>query len=267
MKTALTILLLCLCLATVSLKSQTAPVTAAGLITNATTVPGATIVPITVKYFTGIGYFNLTLRYKASLDETHLLDLTFTYRASTAALTWITSGTNCEYKKYDNGAYILLNDSPETSYYINGAISNRAAPVTYAPVILNPAAGNITLPVTVDNFSAIAAITLNLEYDQAVLTYLDCVPNPNLGGGFAAAASMGPNGKMQLIISCYGTDTLLTLTNGSALFTLSFNYSNTTGTWSGLDWLESGTSCDYADSKANPLIDSPTATYYHNGLI
>jgi len=306
MKNIANFLLILFCFLTFSSKSQNAPVTTAGIVTNATTAPGAVVVPITVKNFVSIGSFTLTLRYKASLvtyvstaphpsfpgmtitnsvagtvgkiiinwpqtpggitlpDETHLLDLTFTYISSTSLLNWFyTSGNVCQYYKYSNGSYILLNDNPKSSYYINGGISNRGAPVTYAPVITDPSPGNIAVPITVNNFTSVGAMSLNLEYNQAVLTYMNCTPYSGLGGTFDAGAQMGPNGKMLVTVSWFGS---ASLPNGTAVFTINFSYSSANGSCSGLDWYENGTSCQYGDG-INALLDSPTADYYHNGLI
>jgi len=292
------------------LMSQNAPITTAGYITNATTGPGAVIVPVTVKDFANIGAFKLTLIYKSSYvsyvgftphpslpgmtvantvvgtvgkliitwpetaggvtlpDESQLLSLTFTYISSTSYLNWSTnSDSDCYYKKYSGGSYILLSDNPATTYYINGGISNRGAPVTSAAVIANPAPGTISVPLTVNNFTSIGVVNLNLEYNPSVLTYQNCTMNGSLGGsGTIGGTNPGTDGKLLVTISwtIFGG---VSLPNGSTLATIVFTYSNTNGTWSGLDFYETGTSCEYADQFANPLIDSPTSDYYHNGLV
>jgi PKD repeat protein len=69
---------------------------------------------------------------------------------------------------------------------------------------------------------------------------------------------------MIVTISWFG---LASLPNGSTVATVNFIYSNTNGSYSGLDWLETGSSCEYADAQANALLDSPTADYYKNGAI
>jgi len=292
------------------LKGQNAPVTSIGIITNANTVPGSTIVPVTVKNFISIGAFTLTFYYPSNQltyvsanlhpsftgmtitdtvysvllnlrkliirwpqtpggitlpDETHLLDLNFTYISGNAKLNWIyTNGNICQYKKYSNGTYTILNDSPKQSYYINGGVSNRGAPVTSVPVIQNPSPGNLAIPVTVDDFTAIGALSLTLEYDPDVLTYQSYVPNPALLGNFAIGTQTGPNGKLRLVLSWFG---LASLPDGSTLVTLNFIYSNTNGSCTGLDWINSGSACEYADQYANPFFDTPTETYYQSGYI
>jgi hypothetical protein len=292
---------------TVSLKAENAPVTTVGTIINATTVPGSTIVPVTVKNFAGIGSFTLTLLYNSSLvtyvsfaphasfpgmtitntiagsnstlvinwpqtpggvtlpDETHLLDMTFTYLSGTSTLSWYDYDVNvCEYTRYSGGSYIVLNDSPQSSYYINGGISNRGAPVTYAPFIGNATPGAIAVPITVNNFTSVGAMSLTLEYNQSVLTYVSCVKNPAIGGTFSSGAQMGPNGKMIVTISWFGN---ASLANGSTVVTINFNYSVATGTYSSLEWYDNGPSCQYADALGNGLLDSPVSDFYQNGAV
>jgi hypothetical protein len=169
------------CIISIGLIAQNAPITSIGIITNATTTPGATVVPITVKDFESIGAFTITLRYRKQFgtyvsatpnaafpgmtvshsisgnygnliinwpqtpggvtlpDETHLLDLNFTYISGNCHVMWLfTTGNVCQYKKYSNGSYIILNDYPKQSYFINGGFSNRGAPELFLPVIQNP---------------------------------------------------------------------------------------------------------------------------------
>ncbi len=250
--------------------AQNAPVTTAGVITNA--VPsGSVVVPITVTNFVSIGYFTLTLRYRTTKatyvsaspnpafpgmtvthsisgavgklvinwpqtaggvtlpDQAHLLDLTFTYLTGTTTLSWgYTSGLVCEYKKYSNGNYILLNDSPETSYYINGGISNRGAPVTIAPIIAGAVSGStIDVPVTVTDFDTIGSMYLKLDYDSTVLVYQSLTPNPVFGGSFSYGVSPATGVYKRITVGFYGGN--VTLADGSTIFTVRFTYNNTRG--------------------------------------
>jgi PKD repeat protein len=307
MKTIANFLLIAFTLITASLEAENAPVTSVGIVTNAGTAPGGVTVPVTVKNFVSIGAFTLTLRYQANLvsyvnaaphlsfpgmsvvnsvngtlgrivitwpqtpggvtlpDETHLLDLTFTYISGTSALSWYYTGSNvCQYKKYSGGSYVVLNDLPRSLYYVNGGISNHGAPITHVPVISNPVPGILAVPVTVNNFTSIGAMSLTLEYNQSVLSFQGCTPHPLLSGTFNAGTQVGPNGNMILTISWFG---LASLADGSPVATISFIYSNTNGSYSVLNWLETGSSCEYADAQANPLLDSPTADYYKNGAV
>jgi PKD repeat protein len=292
-------------------RAQNAPVTTAGVITNATTTPGGVIVPVTVTNFVSIGYFTLTLQYLISKatyvsaspnpafpgmtvthsingatgklviywpqtaggvtlpDQSHLLDLTFTYLASTTVLLWgYTAGMVCEYKKYSNGNYLLLNDSPETSFYIDGAISNRGAPITYAPTIAGAVSGNtIEVPVTVTAFNTIGSVYLNLDYDSTVLVYQSLTPNPVFGGSFSYGVSAGTGVYKRITAGWYGGN--ITLADGSTIYTIRFTYNNNAGkgNYSTLKWYDDGPSCEYADAAGIGLIDIPYDGYYKNGLV
>ena len=235
---------------------------------------------MTVTYFPGtnnptakiviswIATTNITLP-----DQTHLLDLTYTYLTATAPLTWSTSGTNCQYKRYVSGStYTLLTDSPKSAFYINGGISNRAAPVTIAPVIANAITGDYPIPITVYNFTNIGSFYLILEYDAATMTYLNNYTlNPDLPCGIAIGTQISQNGKMLLTMSWYCLSVSgSSLPDGSTLISLDFHYTNVagSGSYSTLNWYQGGPPCSYHDVLSSiKLIDFPTADYYKNGLI
>lgn len=210
------------------------------------------------------GTANITLP-----DQAHLLDLTFTYSTGTSSLLWAyTNGSVCQYKKYaGGGTYITLIDTPRSAHYINGGISNRGAPVTYAPVISNAAPGTCAVPLTVTNFTNIGAFSLKLEYDSSCLVYLNSIPNTIFSGGLAVGISVGLNGKKIITLGYYSGSA--TLPDGSTLITLNFTYSNGpgSGNYSALNWYDIGETCEYSDGAGDVLIDIPTANYYKNGLV
>ncbi len=198
-------------------------------------------------------------------DKTSLAELTFTYISSSSVLNWLDAGSYvCEYKKYSGGSFILLNDSPRVDFYKDGVISNRPAPVTYAPDIIGPAPGNLAVPITVDDFTDIGAMTLTLEYNQDILTYQGCTPNAGLGGFFNSGTQTGTNGRMQVVITWFG---LASLADGSTVATINFDYSTTTGSSTSLNWIDNGSSCEYTDPVGNTLPDLPTGDYYKNGSV
>ena len=282
------------------LYAQNAPITTAPAIGNAVIGQHVTT-PITVKDFTDIGTFSLTLDYQTSAltflsatfdpaftgltvntttpgkiiitwtgsagitlpDQTQLLNITFTYLSGISLLTWNTTGTSCQYKKFAGGSYTVLNDSPKTSYYINGVVAAHLAPKTYAPVITNASPGTIYLPITVKNFTRISSLYLMFTYDVNTLAYQNSfTANPGLSGDFQVGNQPG-----LFIISWYGNPG--TLTDGSTLVTLKFNYTNSAGNanFSALTWYECGPCCEYTDESSNILYDSPTGDYYFNGLV
>jgi hypothetical protein len=283
--------------------AQTAPVTSLGIVTDAVPGPVTVPVEVTgfnnvgqfrltftylsscityINYtadpiFTGLTVNNTTEEGQGKIvidwpgtgtnytlpDLSQILSFTFDYDSSTSYLTWSYSYDICRYRTYLGGVYITLSDSPKSSYYINGGISDRGAPVITAPMISNAVPGNVSVPVTVINFDSIQAFSLSLEYDQAVLTYVSCTPNANLGGSFSVGSQMGPNGKMMVTPGWLG---LKSLADGSTLFTINFTFSTANNNYSDLNWYDNGPSCEFT-ADYNKLIDMPKADYYNNGYV
>lgn len=294
-----------LCFLSLFVHSQNAPVTTAGIVTNA--VPGNdVVVPVTVNGFNDIGTIALTLDYNPAVltyvSETHdplfpdmsftinaitgritvswfgttgvtvadgtpIFSLTFTYISGSSNLSWFDNGGSCEYAGEDA---ISLNDSPTSTYYIDGHVSNRAAPVTIAPTLSNQVPGTVNVPVTVTGFTSIGTLALTLEYYPQSLTYLSYIPNAAFDpADFSVTASSAGGGKYKLTISWFGTGSAaVTLPDFSTLVTLSFNYTNENGiAYSTLLWKDTGGSCEYSDANAVTLWDSPQADFYHDGLV
>ncbi|MCX6223879.1 MAG: cohesin domain-containing protein [Bacteroidia bacterium] len=56
-----------------------------------------------------------------------LFTLTFNYSGGSAALTWTDNGTSCEYQGPPS-ASIILTDSPQSSYFVNGSVTESPVP-------------------------------------------------------------------------------------------------------------------------------------------
>jgi PKD repeat protein len=212
--------------------------------------------------FTWTGSSNTSLP-----DGSALANLTFSYVTGTGLLSWSTSfGAVCQYKRYVGTTLTLLNSTPQYLFFKNGGISNRGAPVTYAPAIGMAAPGSCALPVTVTGFTGIGALTLYLEYDPAVITYLNTfTKNAAFSSSFLVGNVAGANGKMLIVIQWYGSS--VSLANGATLCTLNFNYTGTGGTTTTLAWFDNISSCEYADAAGDVLIDLPQSYYYHDGVV
>jgi len=202
-------------------------------------------------------------------DQTSLLDIHFTYITGTAALSWAyTSGNVCIYSKYSNGSYMALNDNPKSSYYINGTVSNRTAPVTTAATIVNAIPGmQYDVPVTVTGFTTISSMYLKIDFDTTALTYLGYTPNTVFGGSISSGVSHVAGPIKRLTIGWWGGG--LTLADGTTVFTMHFTYNNNPGmrNHSLLSWFDDGPGCEYADNNGYVLIDRPTEDFYKSGLV
>lgn len=136
------------------------------------------------------------------------------------------------------------------------------APVTTAATIADATPGTITVPLTVTGFDSIAAISLTLEYDYAVMTFIQGIKNPSIPGNFAVADSDVGNGFHRITMGWFGS--VLSLPDSSSIMDLEFTYITGVTT---LEWIDYGGSCEYADGNYMPLNDIPTEEFYINGFV
>jgi hypothetical protein len=116
---------------------------------------------------------------------------------------------------------------------------------TTAPTVTSCPGNSVSVPITVQNFSNVASISLTLTYNTSSLTYLSYVKNSSLSG-FEIT-----NPTMNQIKSAYFGLAPLSLANGSVLYTYAFNYINGS---SPLSWdLSDPGFCQYSDVIGNPL--------------
>jgi hypothetical protein len=205
-------------------------------------------------------------------DETPLFLLSFKYLGGTSPLTWFTANGQCEYTKFNNGGYSVLNDQPISNYYINGLVSGAVAPITFAPMLRFVNNGSLEIPVMVTGFIILARF-LDTEYDPAALAYQDIFtgnPSPT-GSGSWLWKPNAPNGKKYLRISWLKNESPtppppVNLPDSSTLISLMFNFPDPLKS-SELLWIDDGSSCEYSDGSYNILLDTPAGTFYRNGAV
>jgi hypothetical protein len=216
----------------------------------------------------GILVLSWSSAYNLSLANGSVLStLSFSYVTGTGILSWAyILGSVCRYRSWVSGVLTTLNDEPKYIYYFKGGISNRTAPFTYAPTFTSVTPGALPVPVIVNGFTTIGAITLYLEYNPAIITYSGTfTKNAAFGGNFIVGDIDAGNGNRQIVIQNYGGN--VTLANGSTLCTINFNYPSANCEFTALNWYDIGPSCEYADASGDVLIDMPQAVYYINGLV
>ena len=130
----------------------------------------------------------------------------------------------------------------------NGASLTVINPITTTLPTTSVCPGNIVVPVTVTNFTPVAAFSLVFSYNTSVLTYTGYQNlNGNLSGGSFVANAAG--GSVYLT---WSRTTAATITSGSIVELL---FSAATGT-SNLTWdTQSTGNCEYSDLNGN-LITS-----------
>jgi hypothetical protein len=200
-------------------------------------------------------------------DSSTLTGLVFHYVEGTGLLNWAyTYGSVCEYKRYVNSALTLLNDTPRYQFYLNGGISDRSAPIIFAPIVKAPEVGSLPITITVSGFSEIGSFTLYLEYDPGIISYLNTfTKNPAFDSNFQVGDNPGFGDMRFIVIQWYGGS--VTLTDGSTLCSLDFNYPEAVCEISLLSWYDSGPSCEFTDAPGDVLIDMPANVYYKDGIV
>ena len=139
--------------------------------------------------------------------------------------------------------------------------NTQNAPVTSLADYCNLQPGEVIIPVTVSAYNQIGAGSLTLEYDPAVLNFIEGIKNPAITGFFGAGDNPVPSGMRRIMIGWFGN--ALSLPDGSALLTLRFTF---LGGTTNLTWIDDGSSCEYTDGQYNALNDAPMPLYYQHGL-
>ena len=276
---------------------QTAPKTYLPEITNATV---SINIPVTVDDFQGISAIALKFEYDASVmtydtyavntafggnlslgnsvngnvgtisigyygsavtlpDQDFIVNISFTYTSGTTTLEWQTAnGNDCQ---YGDASFISLWDKPYEDYYINGLVAGQVAPVISADSMIATPGDQINVPLKVWGFTDITSMSLTLNYDPGVLTYLGASPHPDIAGNFSEGSS-NP-GKLQL--GWYTSGNPVSYQDESVIVYLNFTYN---GGSTPLVWYDNGGSCEFsAGVPSVALYDEPAEDYYINGRV
>jgi hypothetical protein len=296
MKGSMVFLILIFSLSTQMIWGQNAPVSTVG---NEVTTGLVATVPITATGFTNIGSCNMQLLYDPAVvtctgitmgpgipanissnintpgvitwgwytwpgvtkpDNSVIFNLSFAKVASgTSNITWNDSYGD---RQWSDGNSIVLNDLPLANYYFPGSITFQGdAPITTAPHLLACPGDIIDVPVTVESFNTIGAVSLTMLFNSSVLTYLSFTNN----SGFPGLSVLNPSDG-NLTMAGFDPTAGKTLADDAILFTLHFDY---TGGYSGFDWSDDGTTCEYAGPFPDyPVLnDLPEDTYYIDGSV
>ena len=138
------------------------------------------------------------------------------------------------------------------------------APVITAGSVMNAVAGQqITIPITTSAFRNIGSMSLSLDYDPTKLQFVSATLNPLLAGNFNVGNTPISVDKNRLVMGWYNLNGV-SLPDGSIIVNYVFTYLSGSPT---LQWFEDGPSCDFTDPLANKLNDTPSSTYYNNGMV
>ena len=141
----------------------------------------------------------------------------------------------------------------------------RNAPITTIATKSSCPGKAVVMPVTVAGFTNVMALSLRIDYDPTIATFVSAVGNINLSGMSVNSVPITPNLAKIIIFwtdfiprSLAATDTLVKITMNYISGSSAFVFNNTAG---------GGGDCEYADEHAEAMNDNPTSTYYINGAI
>jgi hypothetical protein len=140
------------------------------------------------------------------------------------------------------------------------------APVTTAGSATSCPGGTITIPITVNGFSQISAVSLRLDFDTTMLQYTGFTNlNPTLPGCMLNVISV--SGTQKKILVVWSQLAALNLADGSKIVDLNFVLLGGLPTLLFNNTSNSGGDCEYANASGNALNDIPTSTYYIDAAI
>jgi len=148
------------------------------------------------------------------------------------------------------------------------SLFSQNAPITTAGSVQACPDSIASIPVFVNDFNGISAITLRLDYDPALLTFVTVTHiNPvfNTTGLFFYDNPVSAN--VHKIVIAWTDLTARTLPNGTKLFDIQLYYLSGSPTLTFNNTANGGGDCEYANAAGMPLNDMPTATYYINSQV
>ncbi len=202
-------------------------------------------------------------------DNDTLFSLIFSYTGApeggTSIISWPESPVEAnEYSTADGIAYDKV---PFEDFFFNGSVTadpDGCGPVTIAPEISITCVGSpIAIPVTIRDFDNIGGISLVINYDEMILTYLDIILNPVITGSLVNGATPG------VVLLSFTSDTAVSLPDDDILFTLLFNYCGpSSGGASFLSWAETPVEAnEYSTPEGIAYPKVPFDFYFIDGNI
>ncbi|MBK6344325.1 MAG: T9SS type A sorting domain-containing protein [Bacteroidales bacterium] len=177
-------------------------------------------------------------------------------------INWIDDGFSCE---YNDGNFEPLNDEPANQYYLDGSLAFQSpeAPVTMLPDIALAPGTNVEIPVIVADFQMIGSLSLSLQFDPSVMTWLSF---SNYSGFPGMMVDGSQQGSLQISGLVPEDGMPHSLNNNDTLLVLNFLYLDG---FSALSWIDDGQSSQFGG--ANPvypvLNDIPQSAHYINGSV
>lgn len=136
------------------------------------------------------------------------------------------------------------------------------APITISGSVLDAAPGPINIPISVTDFEDIKSITLALNFDPAVIQFVNSTANPVFNN-----IQITSNTPGVVVIGWFSLASSVTLPDESVLASLNFTYVSGTTALSWDNTSSGGSACEYTDGTYTILNDDPTADFYFDGVV
>ena len=146
----------------------------------------------------------------------------------------------------------------------NVAIAIRTAPVSaIGSRSICPSTNGVMIPITVAGFTNVTSVSLRVELNSAVMTYIagSAIVNSAINGMLVNV----PTGSPYRIMIVWSDVVPRTLATNDTLVKLFFNYTSGATTLAFNNTSNGGGDCEFTDELGDPMTDTPTATYYING--
>jgi hypothetical protein len=143
---------------------------------------------------------------------------------------------------------------------------SQPAPVTTASSVISCPGIPINISLSVTGFTDITAMSLRLDYNPQLLTYIGSFNlNPNLNGLILNNVNISDTLNKLMIV--WSDVTPQTIASGGVLLELNFDFLAGPASLIFNNDSNNGGDCEYSDASGNPLIDVPTSDFYFNSQI
>ncbi len=149
----------------------------------------------------------------------------------------------------------------------NALIATRNAPITKIGLNSSCMGTQIVIPVLVNGFTNITAISLRIEYTNSVLTYVSAMANPVIGNVTFNSTPVTGNLSLNKLIIAWSNIIPKSLNQNDTLAWLTFNYIAGITELAFNNTSNFGGDCEYGDENGDPMNDMPSLIYYQNGQL
>lgn len=146
--------------------------------------------------------------------------------------------------------------------FLSTGLGAQQSPVCMLPDLTAVHGDELEIPVTVEGFQQIGAVSLTIEYDPAAITYISYSNT----SGFPGLIVFSPFAGIVLVSGFNSLPDGFSMDDGDTLLTMTFTSS---GEATCLGWQDDGVSCELSGPlpEYQPMNDLPKELFYLNGSV